>query len=396
MAPRLRAQKEDQRMEVFLNPNALGTVPSARANDAPIALHRKLPGYERTPLVECAGLAAELGLGGLWVKDESSRLGLPAFKMLGASYAVYRAVVERLGAEPTWDTVEELRGICASLQPMALAAATDGNHGRAVARMAALLGFRANIYVPTGTVPARIEAIESEGASVAVVDGDYDAAVARSAQDASEHCIVVSDTSWPGYETIPAWVVEGYSTIFSEIRDELEGRRSPVPDVVVVPMGVGALAAATIGDFKAEGSDPNPIIVGVEPLTADCVLESLRAAAMVSVPGPHESIMAGLNCGTPSPVAWPLVSRGVDVAVAIDDDWAREAMRGLAKVGVTADATGAAALGGLMALLSTDSTAALRRSCGLDADASVLIICTEGATDPDAYRVIVGDALASS
>ena len=382
------------RVEVFLNPNALGPVPSAAANTAAIDLHRKLPGYEPTPLVECPGVASELGLGSVWVKDESSRLGLPAFKMLGASYAVYRALVERLGEEPDWETIEELRAICAVLQPMTLAAATDGNHGRAVARMARLLGLGAKVYVPQGTVQARIEAIESEGATMEVVEGDYDAAVRRSAQDGSDRCIVVSDTSWPGYRTIPSWVIDGYSTIFFEVMEQF-GAQAPRPDVVVIPVGVGALAAATINHFKNESAEPCPIIISVEPMSADCVLESLRAADLVAVPGPHESIMAGLNCGTPSPLAWPLVSRGIDVAVAIDDDWAREAMRALAKVGITAGETGAAALGGLMALLSGKNAAALRRSCGLDADDSVLVLSTEGATDPDAYRAIVGRAATS-
>lgn len=161
----------------------------------------------------------------------------------------------------------------------------------------------------------------------------------------------------------------------------------------MVPVGVGALAAATVNHFKA--AEPAPTIIGVEPLTANCVLESIRAGTMVTVPGPHESIMAGLNCGTPSQVAWPLVSRGLDLVVATDDDWAREAMRTLATSGITAGETGAAALAGLMALLSGENAPALRRSLGLDTDVSVLLVCTEGATDPDAYRAIVGAGFAA-
>jgi diaminopropionate ammonia-lyase len=378
------------RRDLLLNPDALPRVPGARATRAPLEVHRRLPDYAQTPLVECSGLAAQLGIGTLWVKDESSRLGLPAFKMLGASYAVYRAVVDRLGREPVWQNVDELSAEVATLKPMALAAATDGNHGRAVARMARLLGFDAQIYVPADMVPARIDAIKSEGASVTVVAGDYDTAVRRSAEDESDSCIVVSDTSWEGYERIPSWVVEGYSTIFSEVRDQLALLGHGVPDVVVVPMGVGALAAATINHYKAADAESTPAIIGVEPLTADCILESVRARQPVTVPGPHESIMVGLNCGTPSRIAWPLLSRGLDVLIAVDDDAARAAMRTLAEEGIVAGETGAAGLAGLQALLSADDAASVRRACRLDPDVSVLVVCTEGATDPEAYEAIVG------
>ncbi len=157
-----------------------GVVPATLSwSREPLALHRRLPGYAPTPLVDVPSLAKEYGVGRVLVKDESSRLGLPAFKMLGASWATYRALVDRLGHEPEWNTVEELAREMATLQPLNLAAATDGNHGRAVARMARLLGFGAHIFMPAGTVDARIEAIESEGATVSVVAGDYDDAVAR-------------------------------------------------------------------------------------------------------------------------------------------------------------------------------------------------------------------------
>jgi diaminopropionate ammonia-lyase len=376
--------------DVVINRNALARVPGASATRDPLEVHRRLPGYAPTKLVECPRLASESRVGTVWVKDESSRLGLPAFKMLGASYGVYRAVVERLGQEPHWDDLDELRVAVAKLLPMTLAAATDGNHGRAVARMARHLGFDARIYVPEGTVAARIAAIESEGATVTVVPGDYDDAVRRSALDESDSCIVVSDTSWPGYDRIPGWVVEGYSTIFAEVSDELVVLGRAEPDVVVVPVGVGALAAATVNHYKGGGVESPPTIVGVEPAGADCVLRSVRASRLVTVPGPHTSIMAGLNCGTPSELAWPLVSRGLDVIVAIDDEPARDAMRALAEVGIVAGETGAAALAGLRSLVLAEDGDALRQVSGLEADASVLLICTEGATDPGAYEAIVG------
>ena len=193
------------------------------------SIHRRLPGYERSPLLEARALAAELGLGRLWVKDESSRLDLPSFKILGASWGVYRALDQHLGGLGEWATFDELAAQLESHLPLALAAATDGNHGRAVARMAKLLGLSARIFVPAGTAAARIEGIESEGASCEVVDGSYDDAVERSAQEAGERCLVISDTSWPGYEDVPRWVIEGYSTIFWEIEDQLSERARTSP-----------------------------------------------------------------------------------------------------------------------------------------------------------------------
>ncbi|HUZ36953.1 MAG TPA: diaminopropionate ammonia-lyase [Streptosporangiaceae bacterium] len=378
------------RPQVMLNAAARAQVPGASRAREPLAVHRRLPGYAPTPLASCPEIAAELGVRAVWAKDETWRLGLPAFKMLGASYATYRALTERLGHEVTWAGVDDLRTELAALGPMALAAATDGNHGRAVARMARLLGLSAAIYVPEGTVAARIRAIESEGAAVSVVAGDYDAAVRRSAQDASDTCLVVSDTSWPGYTRIPGWVVDGYSTIFAEVADQLSAAGAGEPDLVVIPVGVGALAAAAVHHFKAGGLARTPFLLGVEPSSASCVLASLRAGRLVTVPGPHPSIMVGLNCGTPSQIAWPLLAAGMDAMVAVDDDWARRAMRALAAAGIVAGETGAAGLGGLFAVCETDPGALVRDACQLGPDTSVLLLCTEGATDEAAWEQIVG------
>lgn len=356
----------------------------------PREVHRRLPGYAVTPLRESPGLAARLGIGRLLVKDESSRLGLPAFKFLGVSWACYQALQQRLGCPiRPWQTFDQLVEQLAVLRPLALAAATDGNHGRAVARMAALLGFEARIFVPVGTATARIDAITSEGASCTVVEGGYDDAVVRSAQEASERCLVISDTSWPGYADVPRWVIEGYSTIFCEVDDQLAAGGLPAPDLVVVQIGVGALAAAMVGHYRsALGGGPR--LLGVEPLGAACVLESVAAGAPIVLPGPQDSIMAGLNCGTPSPVAWPRVSGGIDVFCAVSDDLARRAMRNLADAGVVAGETGAAGLAGLTALCTEPAGEAARAALQLGADSCVLVLCTEGATDPAAYRDIVG------
>jgi diaminopropionate ammonia-lyase len=365
--------------------NHVETPRSPHTSDA-LTLHRRLPGYSPTPLVRADTIAKHLGVGSLWVKDESHRIGLPSFKIMGASWATYKAIEERLGDLGEWNDVEDLKARLSNHRPLALAAATDGNHGRAVARMASMLGLQARIFVPAGTSPARIEAIESEGASCIVVEGSYDDAVGRSAQEASDSCLVISDTSWPGYERVPQWVIEGYSTIFTEVDDQLEG---DAPDVVVIQVGVGALGAAAVQHFRARDKTPCRL-VAVEPDSAACLLASVEAGRLVTVPGPHQSMMAGLNCGTPSLVAWPFTSRGFDCYVAIGDSAAAEGMRLLADEGIIAGETGAAGLGALIELLAASSTGDAVSRLELDHETSVLLISTEGATDPESYERIVG------
>jgi diaminopropionate ammonia-lyase len=376
--------------DVLVNQHARAFLPAEASTRAALAVHRRLPGYAPTPLTSCPDLARQLGVGELWVKDETWRLGLPAFKMLGASYACYRELTARLGYEPAWDSAGQLSACLAGIGPLTLCAATDGNHGRAVARMAGLLGLRAEIYVPAGTSAARIQAIESEGALVSVVPGGYDAAVELSAQRASDSCIVVSDTSWPGYTQIPGWVIDGYSTVFAEISDQLAAAGRDDPEVIVVPVGVGALASATIRHFKSGGRSASAALLGVEPASASCVTESLRAGHPVSLTAPQTSIMAGLNCGTPSLLAWPLLASGMDVMAAVSDGWAIAAMRSLARAGIIAGETGAAAMAGLQAICADPAGAPARAALGLGPASRVLVLCTEGATDPGAWQQAVG------
>jgi diaminopropionate ammonia-lyase len=323
--------------------------------------------------VDAPGIARELDLAAVTVKDESHRLGLPSFKILGASWAVYQLLVRRLGDEPTWDDLSDLRRALRPLGALTLVAATDGNHGRAVAHMANLLGYRSRIFVPAGTAVARREGIESEGAQVTVVEGSYEDAVRASAECADDDVLVVSDTSWEGYTEVPSTVIDGYATIFAEADAQL----AEPPDVVVVPMGVGALAAATVRHYASAAT-----IAVVEPLSAACGFASAVAGQPVEVPPPHDSIMAGLNCGTVSIVAWPAVATGADVFVAIDDAAAEQAMRDLADLGIVAGETGAASLAGLHALVVAGEPDVR--------DRRVLLLCTEGATDPVNYRRIVG------
>ena len=238
-------------LEWLENPRRQPVASAADDGDA-TAFHRALPGYEPTPLIDAPELAREWEVASVRLKFERDRFGLPAFKFLGASWAV-----RRLLGEPPYEPGQTL------------VTATDGNHGRAVARVARLNGLAATIVVPEGTVAARIAAIEGEGAEVLVVDGGYDAAVRRSAELAGPGRHLVSDTSWPGYERVPRWVIEGYATIFAELDTQLEGAS---PDLAVIPIGVGSLAAAAARHLAGRSR-----LLGVEPTDAACVLESVRA-----------------------------------------------------------------------------------------------------------------------
>jgi diaminopropionate ammonia-lyase len=374
----------------FANPGAQGYISPVRPTREPMEFHRRLPGYEQTPLIEAPGLAELLGVGEVWVKDEAGRLGLPSFKILGASWATFRAVVERLGKDPgEWSTVAELAQRLDELRPMTLSAATDGNHGRAVARMARLLGLGARIFVPQGTARARIEGIESEGAPVTVVDGTYEDAVEAAAGLAGEQYLLVQDTAVDGEDQTSQWVIEGYSTIFWEIEDRLAELGREPPDLVAVQIGVGALAASVVRHYRRPEPAPRPGIVGVEPDRAACALASMEAGRIVTIPGPHDSAMAGLNCGEPSSAAWPEVSGGIDLFVAVEDQRAFEAVRRMAEAGLVSGETGAAGLAGLMELLAGDGSTA-REEPAVRGDARVLLLSTEGPTDPEAYRRIVG------
>jgi diaminopropionate ammonia-lyase len=335
----------------FAHPGARGW-PGPPTPTAVRGFHRELPGYAPTPLRELPALAGELGAGRVLVKDETDRLGLPAFKVLGASWAVHRA----------------LRSVD---RPQRLVTATDGNHGRAVARTARLLGLAAHVVVPDGVHPVAVAAIAGEGAAVTGVPGDYDEAVRRAADLAGEPgSLLVQDTAWPGYAEIPGWIVEGYSTLFDEVDEQLPGPA----DLVVVPVGVGSLAQAAVTHARARPG--GPAVLAVEPDTAACVLASLRAGRPVTVPT-GDTAMAGLNCGTPSDLAWPILRAGLDAAVAVTDRAAETAAADLAALGVPAGPCGAAALAAARAALGDP---ARRADLALPPSPTVVLLCTESTT----------------
>lgn len=353
-----------------------------------ISFHSRLPGYSPTPLRESAAAAELLGAGRVLVKDESARFGLPAFKILGASYAFYREL-RRVGGflDSDWCGLDDLRSMCESILPRGLVTATDGNHGRGVARTAGWFGIEAHVFVPEGTAPARIEGIESEGASVSVVRGDYDETVAEAAGRAGGDLWLIQDTAWEGYEEIPLIIAEGYSTIMLELDAQLEEAGMPEPDLAAVQIGVGSLAAAMVSHIRLRGG--GTVIAGVEPEGAACGLETAKAGRIVTVPGPHRSVMAGLNCGTLSTTAWPVLRDGIDLFVTASDEDAFEAMRTLASDGIISGESGSAGLAGLAALLRTGEGRSLLGSLGIGAGFDVLVISTEGVTDPDLYRRVV-------
>ncbi|WP_051388922.1 diaminopropionate ammonia-lyase [Arthrobacter sp. 35W] len=389
----------------LFTPNpARATLPSQlHGGGNPQAFHAQLPGYGPTPLWDCPAVAEALGVARVLVKDESSRLGLPSFKMLGASWATARAIQRHwldggLDGEAGAPQLNQLRTDLAASSGRRLVAATDGNHGRGVARMAAMLGLGCAIFVPAGTAGARIRSIESEGATVEVVEGSYDDAIARSAQEADGDSLVISDTSWEGYVQTPSDVVHGYSTLFLEIDQALARSSRPSPGVLALQAGVGSFAAAGLAHYGSPGSAlrtsarrttaQRPRTVVVEPVAANCLMRSAQSGGITEAPGPHRSTMAGLNCGLPSMLAWPTVANAADHYLAIDDEPAYAAMRLLAGSGIAAGESGAAALGALLAVVDPQD----REALGLRADATVLLVNTEGATDPVNYLAQVGSS----
>ncbi len=365
---------------ILRNPHVDRAGVTAAGAAAP-SFHPSMPGFAATPLRSAPHTAARLGVRSVHVKDESHRLGMPSFKILGASWATCRTVMAHLGEDPgEHPTLAMLKdAVDGSGVALTLVAATDGNHGRGVARMAKLLGLAAIILVPAGTARSRIDAIAGEGAEVRVVDGGYDEAIAASASLADDLHVVISDTSWEGYGDTPRWVIDGYSTLLGEVTSEIDARHVPEPSVVVAQMGVGAFGAAVTRAFAPR---PARLLIGVEPTSADCVMVSAAAGEILTIPGPQDSIMAGLNCGTPSVVAWDDVLHGYDVFVAVSDLDAEEAMRLLHEDDLAVGESGAAGLAGLIAH---------GPELGLGAEDDVLLFLTEGPTDPDSYERIVGE-----
>jgi len=361
--------------------------------------HRQIPGYRMSPLKGLSNLAARLNLGGIWVKDESARLDLQSFKVLGGSYAIYRLVKKRLGLDEQEVRFSDLTSgdLRQKLGDLTFAAATDGNHGRGVAWSAAQMGFQSVIYVHKLTSQARIRSIEQNGARVVVVDGNYDDAVRQVEQDAQRNgWLVVSDTSWEGYEDIPTWVMQGYTTMLSETQEQLAAQGLSQPTHVFVQAGVGSLAAATIGFYASLFGKTRPKSVVVEPTRAGCLFRSAQMGdgRPYTLQEDLDTIMAGLACGEPNPIAWDILKNTADFFAICPDYVAAMGMRvyGVPLQGdpvVISGESGAVTLGALMYIMQHESTRELRGQLELGPDSQVLLINTEGNTSPNDFRYVV-------
>jgi diaminopropionate ammonia-lyase len=377
-------------LKVFLNPRPSKIPPFSPSEvNGVLFFHRTLPDYSPTPLVPLKSVADKLGLEHLFIKDEGQRFGLKAFKALGASHAVFRILHKQSGGilRPEDFLTEKGRRLADGIT---FSCATDGNHGKAVAWIARLLGKPAVIFVPGGTVHARIKAIESEGAEVVVVEGGYDDAVRRAAEEGKiKNRLIIADTGYADYMEIPLYIQQGYLTLFRETTIQLKEMGEKPPDIVFIQVGVGAFAFAAARYFH----DPTafPRLISVEPTAADCCLRSAeigdgRPHSFVST---ENTIMAGLNCGTPSLTAWPAVRDRFDAFVAVEDNYAREAMILLAEQGVVSGESGAAGLAALIALHS-EMPHFIEKKLRIRHRARVLLINTEGDTDPIGYSRIIG------
>lgn len=377
------------------NPDWNEDISSAFKNRDIFDLHKSLPEYAPTPLVSLPNLASRLGVRQILVKDESHRFGLKAFKALGASYAIYRFLKRDLEARSrTVPPATEFYSIPGLIAPgeYTFCTATDGNHGRGVAWTARKLNQRAMIYMPANTVTARVENIRSEGAEVIVVEGNYDDAVRRSASDAEANgWTIISDTSWPGYVEIPRWIMAGYLTMFREIHETAHDL-----DVVIVQAGVGALAAAAAWYYNREYGSRSVRLISVEPIDADCLFESITSPDGSPTPsrGAQNSIMAGLNCGTPSEIAWPFIRHGFDMFMTVPDDYSHRAMRAYFHPDgddprIVSGESGSAGLAALMALRNLESLRGTRKSVAIRPDSSVLLLNTEGDTDPVNFAKVI-------
>jgi len=362
---------------LILNPNAdpsseYGSALQAILNHEGFEAARReitgWPGYAPTPMVALPGLAAHAGLGAIFYKDEGERLGLGSFKALGGAYAVAK-LVRGAGKDIT---------VCT---------ATDGNHGRSVAWGAQVAGCRCVIYLHAHVSEGRQQAIESYGAEVRRVSGNYDDSVHQAAEDsAANDWHVVSDTSWPGYSKIPCDVMHGYGVMVGEAIDQLPG--GELPTHVFIQGGVGGLAAAVLATFWQRYGSDRPRFAVAEPINAACLFESAKAGAPAVVPGELDTVMAGLAAGEVSLLAWDILWAGCDAFATVGDDVARDLMRTLA-LGCDGDApvvAGESAVAGLAAAIDARQGGAL----GLDGDSRLLVIGSEGATDPLLYSDIVG------
>ena len=362
------------------------------------AFHRQLPGYHPTPLVGLKSLARQWGLGGIFVKDESHRFGLKAFKVLGGSYAVARLVCQQLGralgdvpyAQLVSDEVREQIG------QITLTTATDGNHGRGIAWVAERLGQKAVIYMPKGSAPSRVASIRGHGAEVEVTDFNYADTVRLACRKAKENgWTIVQDTAWEGYSEPPLWIMQGYLTMCTEVVDQLQAEGA-VPTHIFVQAGVGALAGAVVGYLAQIYRSQHPKFIIVEPRQAACIFASVAAGdgKPHAVTGDLNTIMVGLACGEPNPLSWEILRDIPCCYVSCDNFTAANGIRILANflpgdIPIEAGESGSVGVGLLDLLINDPGFEELKTILEIGPDSVPLFFNTEGATDPQNYREIL-------
>ena len=362
--------------------------------------HKSLPGYKATPLVELDDLAKYYGVQKLWLKDESKRFGLNAFKVLGGSYAIGKYLSQKLGRDMSELPFNVLISdeVKKQLGDVTFVTATDGNHGRGVAWVANKLKQKSVVYMPKGSAKMRFDAIAREGADVSITDLNYDDAVRLANKGAEEHgWIMVQDTAWDGYEEIPLWIMQGYSTIINEIVEQLEAAKEEKPTHVFLQAGVGSFAGAVQGYLAHLYGDDRPITIICEPHGANCIYKSMEAndGKPHNVTGDLTTIMAGLACGEPNTISWKILRDNADFSVSCDDSIAARGMRVLSSpLGndqrVISGESGAVGLG-LFTVLSEkkEEYAELMKALKIDENSRILCISTEGDTDVEGYKNVV-------
>lgn len=368
--------------------------------------HQTFPSYQQTPLRNLAQLAQSLKVGGIYVKDESFRFGLNAFKALGGSYAMARYLAQRLDREISELPYEVLtsKEVKERLEDITFVTTTDGNHGRGIAWTARQLQQKAVVYMPKGSSQHRLENIQAEGADASIVDMNYDDAVRMTAVKAEENgWVVVQDTAWEGYEEIPSWIMQGYGTMSAEALEELNQLGVKKPTHVFVQAGVGALAGSVQGYFTSVFGEECPKTVIAEANKAHCLYQSALAGdgKPRAVGGDMDTIMAGLACGEPNPIGWNILRDYSDLFVSCPDWLAAKGMRALGNPlkgdpRIISGESGAVTTGLLLSLLGDENLHEAREALGLNENSQILIFNTEGDTDPEKYRSIVWDGEFSS
>lgn len=385
--PRARHPSQDAPDTTFASPAAVQTVRQ---------FHSTLPAYRPTPLVALDQLARTLGVGAIFVKDESNRFGLKAFKGLGASYAVCATLAEIFDMPPPLNFRDfNQPAIRRTLSDVTLMTASDGNHGAAVAWMASQLGCRSRVLLPRGTAACRLEAIRAVGGQAIVIDGNYDDAVRLAAREADNRGrILIQDTAWEGYEAIPRRIMQGYLTLFDEAFEQIG---AICPTHLFVPCGVGALAAALQAYLVERFFDHRPILVVIEAAAADCYYRSMVTGgqAIAPVRGDLSTRMAGLACGEPTRPGWEILRSYTDGFASCHDPIAEAGMRRLAfphspDPPIESGECGAVPVGCLCHLMRPETGQHWRTQLDLRSEARILLFSTEGATDPASYRQAVG------